>query len=518
MKILNNVDLNQNQVKYALLHPTGTEPSDPKKGQVYFNTGSNKLLVWDGSNWVDCTSQGHAFETNTNNIKMNGTVSVGSLNTIPRADHVHPTDTSRASASDLTSHINNTSNPHSVTKTQVGLGNVTDDAQVKRDEMGAASGVATLGTDSKIPTSQIPDLSGTYLTTDLKGAANGLAELDSNSKVPLSQLPDAILGQLIYGGTVVPSTAVATLTANAKSKLGTTSSTITLVNSAGTKTSQTGWVANEGIYYIASASGTFAGLSFENGDWLISNGVEWTKIDTSDAVTSVNGKTGAVVLDAEDVGALPDDTDYVDLTTNQTIGGIKTFDSQTYLNGATISTGASLSFFNKLSIIGSDTSIVGQTEGSSTYLTLASRNNSGSSYITFNVGPSNALRGYQFGQGSFAPSGSLQTKANLGSTTMLWGTLYAEKLSDGTTTKTMTQVLSAPSKITASNTSLTPSGGVCTWTISNTLATEDVIVQVRDSSGNVVLPDIEITASTITISIVSASTITANTYKAVIMG
>jgi len=64
------------------------------------------------------------FETNTNNIKTNGSVSVGSLDTVARADHVHPTDTTRAAASDLTSHINNKENPHNVTKTQIGLGNV----------------------------------------------------------------------------------------------------------------------------------------------------------------------------------------------------------------------------------------------------------------------------------------------------------------------------------------------------------------------------------------------------------
>lgn len=35
------------------------------------------------------------FETSTNNIKMNGTVSVGSLNNVARADHIHPSDTSK---------------------------------------------------------------------------------------------------------------------------------------------------------------------------------------------------------------------------------------------------------------------------------------------------------------------------------------------------------------------------------------------------------------------------------------
>lgn len=57
---------------------------------------------------------------------------------------------------DLISHIGNKANPHGVTKAQVGLGNVTNDAQVKRSEMGIASGVATLGTDAKVPTEQLP--------------------------------------------------------------------------------------------------------------------------------------------------------------------------------------------------------------------------------------------------------------------------------------------------------------------------------------------------------------------------
>lgn len=38
----------------------------------------------------------------------------------------------------------------------VGLGNVTNDAQVKRSEMGVASGVATLDTNGKVPSSQLP--------------------------------------------------------------------------------------------------------------------------------------------------------------------------------------------------------------------------------------------------------------------------------------------------------------------------------------------------------------------------
>lgn len=57
---------------------------------------------------------------------------------------------------DLTSHIGNKKNPHGVTKDQVGLGNVTNEAQIPLSQKGAASGVATLGTDGKLTAAQLP--------------------------------------------------------------------------------------------------------------------------------------------------------------------------------------------------------------------------------------------------------------------------------------------------------------------------------------------------------------------------
>ena len=43
-----------------------------------------------------------------------------------------------------------------ITPANIGLGNLTNDAQVKRSEMGVANGVATLGTDGKVPSTQLP--------------------------------------------------------------------------------------------------------------------------------------------------------------------------------------------------------------------------------------------------------------------------------------------------------------------------------------------------------------------------
>ena len=63
-----------------------------------------------------------------------------------------------------------------VTKTSIGLGNVTNDSQVKRSEMGANSGVATLGDDGLLSASQRP----------AAGGVTALAEAVADSTVRLA--------------------------------------------------------------------------------------------------------------------------------------------------------------------------------------------------------------------------------------------------------------------------------------------------------------------------------------------
>lgn len=76
----------------------------------------------------------------------------------------------------------------------------------------------------------------------------------------------------------------------------------------------------------------------------------------------------------------------------------------------------------------------------------------------------------------------------------------------------------ATQKITATNPALTSSNGICEWTISNTLG-EDVEVMVKKVSNNEsVMFDYIPTSSTITVKLYSTSNISANTYKAVIVG
>ena len=55
-----------------------------------------------------------------------------------------------------TSDLGELASKDALTATDVGLGNVTNDAQVKRSEMGEANGVATLDGTGKVPASQLP--------------------------------------------------------------------------------------------------------------------------------------------------------------------------------------------------------------------------------------------------------------------------------------------------------------------------------------------------------------------------
>ena len=81
-------------------------------------------------------------------------------------------------------------------------------------------------------------------------------------------------------------------------------------------------VGTQGSYYVVNVAGTtnLNGITdWQVGDWAIFNGTVWQKVDNTDAVTSVNGQTGTVVLGATDVGATPN-TVYV-LTSGLLSGG-----------------------------------------------------------------------------------------------------------------------------------------------------------------------------------------------------
>ena len=128
----------------------------------------------------------------------------------------------------------------------VGLNNVTNHEQIRRNEFGVADGVATLDNSGKLNTSQIPDA--------ILGGLNFQSLWNANTNTP-----------------AIP-----------------TASTL-----------------NKGWYYKVNTAGNtlIDGISdWTIGDWIVSNGTIWDKVDAYEAVTSVSGKTGDVTLAKGDVG------------------------------------------------------------------------------------------------------------------------------------------------------------------------------------------------------------------------
>jgi hypothetical protein len=143
-----------------------------------------------------------------------------------------------------------------------------------KDDVGLSVVDNTSDTDKPISTLQQIALN-TKIDSSDRGIVNGVATLDSNAKVPLSQINDAILGQVAYNGTWNASTNTPTLPTTPNQK---------------------------GEYYVVGTSGTFASTDFVTGDWIISNGSVWEKVDNTDSVSSVSGRTGNVVVNKSDVG------------------------------------------------------------------------------------------------------------------------------------------------------------------------------------------------------------------------
>lgn len=58
MKIFTNYDFNGNQLLNISLQQLATAPATPFTGQMYYNTTSNRVFTWNGSQWIGADAQG----------------------------------------------------------------------------------------------------------------------------------------------------------------------------------------------------------------------------------------------------------------------------------------------------------------------------------------------------------------------------------------------------------------------------------------------------------------------------
>ena len=359
-KWFNNIDLQQNELQNGVIQNLAADPTSGKAGQIYYNTVDKGYRYHNGTAWVSITAEAVKSIKAGNGLTSTGTdtvtISLGDpsasgysgadantygSNSVTAESHTHQiklpdasttakgvielaTDAEATAGTDTTRAINakqlaaakqsaidsakvtiQTSN--GITGGSTAAGNSFTLSGVNAST--SAKGVVQLATQNEVNTGTDTTKVITPATLG-KGKASGVASLDANSKIITSQLPDYLLGQVMYGGNAseVATTTVVSPSASLKTKKNITTASISIENSeTSTKNNTYGYKDMEGVYFICQVQGTFAETSFEKGDWIISTGAKWEKIDNTDAVTSVNGEMGAVVLSAADVGALPTD-------------------------------------------------------------------------------------------------------------------------------------------------------------------------------------------------------------------
>jgi hypothetical protein len=73
------INLHENPLQFAVIHPLAAAPGSPTEGQIYYNNVSNSLFFYDGSTWVDASHDDDAVPKDTIffNVKDHGAAGDG---------------------------------------------------------------------------------------------------------------------------------------------------------------------------------------------------------------------------------------------------------------------------------------------------------------------------------------------------------------------------------------------------------------------------------------------------------
>lgn len=495
-KILVDYDFNQNEIQNPVFQNLASAPATPITGQFYYDTGLKQLLIYDGSAWQD---QDTTYTFSTGLTETSGTVTLNAATTSALGGVIVGSNINVSSG---------TISVNSATNAATGVIRLATDVEAST---GTAEGIAVNPKQLATKVTANAAITGATkckITYDTKGLVTAGADL-AESDIPLlhlSKISDvtATASEVNVLDGITATTAELNIldgvTANASEINvldGITASTTELNYVDGVTSAIQTQIDNKVTKNANITAGTATKITYD-AKGLVTAGTTLLASDIPDISatyvpqTSVGVANGVASLGAD--GKVPSSQlpSFVDDVVDAYI-----------VSGATPLSAGWLSATSGGSALTPETDKIYVIVEAGAYQNRTYRW-SGSTYVEISPAPGQATE-------STAGIAAIATQAEV--TTGTNDTKIVTPLKLATYTSGMAK------KITATNGALTQSGGVCTWSISNTLATADVVVSVYEvSTGDEVMCAVTVASGTITVKINSTSNISANTYKAVIIG
>lgn len=165
--IIKDLNLNKNEIQNAVIQNLSTAPSNPRTGQIYFNTTDNNIYRYNGTSWV--TYQAPLSTTAASTISIPNGIVKGDGSTLTAAtagtDYQAPLPSQAGNSGKYLTTDGSDLSWGSITASGIGA--------VATTAVGAASGVAPLNASSKIDSTYLPSyvddvIEGYYNSTDGK--------------------------------------------------------------------------------------------------------------------------------------------------------------------------------------------------------------------------------------------------------------------------------------------------------------------------------------------------------------
>ena len=273
-KMLVDLDLNKNELQQAAIQSLAAAPSNPVIGQIYFNTTDSSLYVYDGTNWI--AGKTYTFISPLS-VDSSSQVTVGAASTSAAGVIEIATDTEATTGTSETLAVNPKQLATKLTaKAAITAGTAT---KVTYD----SKGLVTSGTS--LSSSDIPDISATYVPQTAVGAASGVCPLGSDSKIANTYLPS-------YVDDVIDSYVVSGATAYSAGWLSDTDGGSALTPATGK-------------IYVVLSSGEYQNKTYR---W---SGTTYVEISSSPAQATESAAGIAAIATQVEVGTGTNDTKFV---------------------------------------------------------------------------------------------------------------------------------------------------------------------------------------------------------------